>query len=248
MYSIAISVAAGILTTIVFGWIFGRPNISVAAGIVPGLIVMIGTWIYLGRKFSKKLEAVMVRFQAEVQPKGMTKPDPGRIERAIKILEEGYRFQRWNLFVKTQLDGHIGMVRYVNKEFDEAEPYLVSAMNRHWVAKSMLGALYFRRKQYDKMNAAFDTALKWAKKESFLWNLYAWCRWKAGDRDGAIDILSRGLEVLPTDTRLEANKVALQNNKKMKMRGWAEMWYQYHLDAPPQPKMQIDRRQMYRGR
>jgi len=248
MYSVLISVGAGILVTLLFGSLFGGPGISIGVGIVPGLVVTIGAWIYIGRKVSKRLEATMMRFQEAVQPRGMTKPDKGRVETAIKILEDGYKYGKWNLFVKSQLDGHIGMAHYVNKRFDEAEPFLESSMGRHWVAKSMLGVLYFKKKKYDEMKKVFDKTLKWTKKESFLWNLYAYCLWKAGDRDGAIDVLSRGLEVLSGDARLETNKLALQNKKKMKMRGWNEMWYQYHLDTPPQPKMQIDRRGMFRGR
>lgn len=248
MYSILISVGSGVVVTILFGYLFGRPNISVGAGIVPGIIVMIGVWITVGRKIGKKLEALMLRFQDEVQPKGMQKPDPQRIERAIEILKSGYQYRKWNLLVGPQLDGQIGMAYYVDKKFDKAEPYLQTAMGRHWIAKSMLAVLHFKRKQYDEMKAIFDKTVKKAKKEGFLWNLYAYCLWKAGDRDGAIDVLSRGLEVLSDDQRLEGNRLALQRKKKMKMRGWNEMWYQFHLDKPPQPKMQIDRKQMYRGR
>ena len=137
-------------------------------------------------------------------------------------------------------------IHYLHRE--TGSTYLENAMGRHWIAKAMLAVLHFKRKQYGEMKTIFEKTVKRAKKESFVWNLYAWCLWKTNDRDGAIDVLSRGLEYVKEDQRLEGNRLALQNKKKMKMRGWSEMWYQFHLDKPPQPKMQIDRRQMYRGR
>jgi hypothetical protein len=90
--------------------------------------------------------------------------------------------------------------------------------------------------------------VKYNRKESLLWNLYAWCLWKRGDGEEAMRVLNRGREVLKNDEKIESNLEALRNKKKMKMRGWKEMWYQFHLEAPPQPKMQIDRRSMFRGR
>ncbi|MCA9563468.1 MAG: tetratricopeptide repeat protein [Myxococcales bacterium] len=248
MYSLLISLTASVLTTIGVGWLFGRPSISFWAGFFPGLVVLVGVWIYLARRTGKRLEALMMRFQAELQPKGMAKPDKDRVERGIAILKTGYELKNWNFLVKSQLDGHIGMAYYVDRKFEEAEPHLEGAMGRHWIAKAMLAVLYFKRREYDKMKQTFEKALRWTKKEAFLWCLYAWCVWKNDDRDGAIDILSRGLDVLENDERLESNRAALQRNKKMKMRGWNEMWYQFHLDKPPQPKMQVDRRAVYRGR
>jgi hypothetical protein len=61
-------------------------------------------------------------------------------------------------------------------------------------------------------------------------------------------VLSKATEIIKNDARIEGNKLALQKNKPMKIRGYKEMWYQFHLDAPPPPKMQVDRRAMYRGR
>lgn len=248
MYNILISLGAGTLVTILFGWLLGMPRVVVGYGIIPGIIVLIAVLIWLTRRTGKALQAVMDRVQAELTPRPGLKPDPSRFDRAVGILEEGYVYKRWQVFVGSTIDAQIGMLLYLQKKFDEAEPYLERAVWRNWVSKAMLAVTHFRRKNYDKMQEIFEKTTKVAKKESLLWNLYAWCVWKKGDRDAAIDILSRGGEILSDDERLATNKSALQKGKKMKMRGWNEMWYQFHLDTPPQPKPQVDRRSIYRGR
>ena len=111
----------------------------------------------------------------------------------------------------------------------------------------MLACLHFKKKRTEEMKQTFEETAKYAKKEPLFWSLYAWCIWKNGDRDEAQAVLNRGLEAIPDNERLKSNLNALRNGKKMKMRGWREQWYQFHLEAPPQPKMRMDRRGL-RGR
>jgi hypothetical protein len=248
MYNLLLALGAGTLVTIFFGWLLGMPRVVVGYGIIPGIIAMIAVLIVLSRKTGKKLQTIMDRVQAELQPRQGVKPEPARFDRAVNILREGYKYKRWQIFVGSTIDAQIGMLLYLQKKFDEAEPHLENAVWRNWVAKAMLAVNQYRRKNYGKMKAIFEKTAKVAKKESLLWNLYAWCLWKSGDTVGAIDALSRGGEHLKDDERLNTNKAALQKGKRMKMRGWNEMWYQFHLEAPPQPKPQVDRRSIYRGR
>jgi tetratricopeptide (TPR) repeat protein len=251
MYNLLISIASGTLVTLLVGYLVASPRISIGGGIIPGLIVTIGVFIYISRKVGKKLEALMGRVQEVMTPRGggmAAKPERARFTRAREVLKEGYAYQRWQILVRAQIDGQIGVLHYLNKEFDDAAPYLENAMGRNWVAKAMLGVISFKKKNYDKMKEVFEKAVKSNKKESLLWNVYAFCVWKSGDRKEAIDVLRRGGEIIENDERISSNKLALSNKKKMKMRGWKEMWYQFHLDTPPQPKMQIDRKQMRRGR
>ena len=54
------------------------------------------------------------------------------------------------------------------------------------------------------------------------------------DRDKAIAVLARGKEALGgKDETLNENLLALQNNKKMKMKKYGEAWYQFHLEQHP---------------
>jgi len=106
----------------------------------------------------------------------------------------------------------------------------------------MLATLYYKRKKLDDMKSVFEEAVDSNKKQALLWNIYAYCLWKQNLRDDAIKVLSRAREHVPNDEKTERNLKALQTDRKMKMRGWNMQWYQFHLDKPPQPKLQIQGR------
>jgi hypothetical protein len=46
-------------------------------------------------------------------------------------------------------------------------------------------------------------------------------------------VLARAVETNPTDEKLKSNMVALQNEKKLKMKAYSPEWYQFHLEKPP---------------
>jgi tetratricopeptide (TPR) repeat protein len=244
MFNLLISIGVATLITLAVGIPLGQ----LLYGIIPGVIVAIALFMFLGRVVSRKIEAIGQAFFDELQVKNQARPDPARVERAVEILKTGYRYRHWHFMVGSMLDGQIGMAYYANKQFEKSEPYLIKSAWRHWVAKSMLGVTHYKKRRYEPMKEVFEKALKWNRKESFLWNLYAYCLTRSGDRNGAVDVLSRGLEVLPGDARIENNRSLVQKNKKMKMRSWDQLWYQFHLDTPPMPKMQMDRRGLYKGR
>ena len=247
MINLAIALAAGVaswlLTTLVTD--------SLWAGLLPFLVLFPGLFIFLGRKTNRRIEAVVEEAQKQmmqVQNARTPSQREGMLEKAIDILKKGYAYQHHQFLVGAQLNAQIGQLYYLQKKFDEARPYLEKSYRRNGVAVAMLACLHYMKKRYDEMEKVFARALKDNPKESLLWNLYAWCQWKRGQSDTAMKVLNRGLEKLKDDERIKGNLEALQNNKKMKMRGWKEMWYQFHLEAPPQPKPQIDRRAMFRGR
>ncbi|MDH4100832.1 MAG: hypothetical protein OEV28_09705 [Nitrospirota bacterium] len=152
------------------------------------------------------------------------------VEKAISIMKQGYAYNKWQFFVEAQLNGQIGTIYYIAKDFANAYPYLEKSFSKHWIAQAMLAILHMKRKEVDKMKAIFEKTVKGSAKESLLWNVYAWCLLKQGDREGAINVLSRGAEKCPGDERLKTNLLNLQNKKEMKMKPYGEMWYQFHLE------------------
>ena len=157
-----------------------------------------------------------------------------QVDRVISILKEGYAISRWQFLIEAQINSQIGVILYSVRDFDDAEGYLRNSFFKNWLAQAMLATIYFRRRKYDTMQETFENAVKANEKESLLWAVYAWCLWKNNDRDGAIKVLNRATEVV-TDPRIEANLLALQNNKKMKMDKW-DSWYQFQLERPPAGK------------
>lgn len=247
MINLAIALAAGILSWILTVLVLD----SVWAGILPFLAVTIGLYIWLARKANKVLEVIVLEAQkqmAQAQTARTQKQRDDAIDRSIETLKKGFALKNRQFLVASQLNAQIGQLLYVQKRFEKARPFLEKAYIRAWMAIAMLGCLHFKKKRYDEMKEAFEKATKYNKKEAMLWSLYAWCLWKANETEAAISVLNRGAVILPSDERIESNLTALKNNKKMKMRGWKEMWYQFHLEAPPQPKMKVDKRGLYRGR
>ncbi len=230
MYNIVASLIVGAVATIAFSFLFGGGDFELAYGIVPGIIAQIAVFIYLARKSIAEVERVMKEGQALVEKK--------KVDQGIEIMQSAYPAARKQIFLESQIDGQIGLILYASKRFDESEPYLKRSFKKNWMPRAMLGVLYYKRKKYDEMKEVFEEAVMANKKQALLWNLYAYCMWKQGNRDAAIDILVRAKEHLDKDEKTDKNLKALQNNKKMKMRGWNMLWYQFHLDRPPAQRMQ----------
>jgi tetratricopeptide (TPR) repeat protein len=234
MYNIIVSLIAATVATVTFGFLFGGGEFVFLYGIFPGLIVGVGTFFYLARRTIKQVEAIMKKAQPELEKRN--------VERAVDIMKEAYSLANWQLFLKSQIDGQIGTVLYAARKYDDAAPFLKNSFSRNWVPQAMLAVLYYKKKKFDQMEETFESAVAHNKKQALLWNLYAYCQWKRNKRDQAIDILNRAVEHVENDEKTRKNLKALQNNRKMKMRGWNMQWYQFHLDKPPQQRIQIQGR------
>ncbi len=201
-----------------FGWV---------AAIFPAMVAMIVAYILLARRTSKQLE----HLGPEVN-KALTAKRP---EQAVKILEEAKYRTRHQFLMGSILDAQIGMIHYAHRQDAEAaRPYLENAHSKNWQALAMLGAHHFKKKDYEEMEQAFEKACKKNKKSGMVWATYAWCEWKRGQKEKAMSIISRGLKHLPEDEKLKSNLLALQNDKKMKMRGYEPEWWALHLEKVPQ--------------
>ena len=247
MINLAIAIGVAILSLLAFGFGLGGGEFNALYGLLPSIIGLITTYLLLVRRTLKQIEVIMGRAQAEMAKAQEAAMRSGRrpsekqlkdqLRKAINIIKQGYQLKNWQFLIESQINGQVGSLLYAIKEFEEAEPYLRNSFLRNWMAQAMLAVTYFRKKKYDKMAETFDRAVKGNKKEALLWAIYAWCLWKNKDRQGAIDVLIRAKKHV-TDDKIESNLLALQNNKKMKMDGWKESWYQFHLAKPPVQKMQ----------
>lgn len=234
MYNLLVSLAAGISATLLVGFIAGGGDLKILWGIVPGVMVFVGVFMYLARRVMQKVEAIVQSAQPELQNR--------KVERAVEIMKTAYPLAKWQFFLKSQIDGQIGSILFAAQKFDDAEAFLARSFSRNWVPQGMLATLYYKRKKFDEMKEIFEGAVKSNKKQALLWNVYAYCMWKQNKRDEAIEVLNRAIEHVPNDEKTQRNLKALQNNRKMKMRGWNMQWYQFHLDKPPQQKMMIQGR------
>lgn len=194
-------------------------------GIVGALTVFFALNYILSKRIMKKLEALMAQVTRDLQAQ--------KFDKAIKRLQSGFQLGNWQFFVKPQLMSQIGSIYYLKQEFDPAMEYLRDGFSKHWVGMGMLAVLYMKKGDKTRMAETFEKAVKSTPKEGLLWSLYAYCTLKEGDRDKALEILSRGLKKLPGDEKLKANQTAVANKQKMKMRSYGEMWTQFYLEKTP---------------
>jgi tetratricopeptide (TPR) repeat protein len=223
MYNLFIAIAAALATFLLF-FLTGIVT-SWWAALLPAVAALAVSYFLLARRTAKQIEALMARVQKEFLAR--------RFDKAKEMLATGFEHGKWQFMVAPQIHSQLGALLYVQEEYDEALPHLEKSFVRHWVPRAMLACHHYRKKDYAKMESEFEKAVGYNKKEGLLYGVYAWCLEKAGEHDKAIRVLARGAEAAPSDERLKSNLVALQNNKKMKMKQYAEQWYQFRLELPP---------------
>lgn len=204
-----------------------------------GLLAGGGLFIWLGRKIQEQLEKIFARAGEMLKKQ--------HFDAAIEVMKEGYKLGPRQFLVKGSIDGQIGVVQYLRKKNEEAEPLLQSASMQHYVAKAMLGILQWKRGEKKKAKQTFELALKSGKKESLLYGVFAYVLNEMKERDAAIAVLNRGLKICKGDERLLSNRSLLQNGKAMKMKVYGEQWYQFMLERPilrqePPPFARVSKR------
>ncbi|MCG3172373.1 MAG: hypothetical protein GMKNLPBB_00523 [Myxococcota bacterium] len=221
MYNLLIALGSGAAAALLSRFILS----GWWAATLPGLLVFAGVYFVLARRTFKQAQAAMESANGAIMAQNL--------DRAMSILQAALALERWQFMVAPNVHGNIGMLLYLQKKDDEAAPHLRKALGMHWVAKGMLAALLWRQKKTGEAIQAFEDAVKSTSREPVLWNAYAWCLWKNNDLDAAIKVLVRAIQAVPSDERTKNNLDALRNGGKMKMKNFAELWYQFRLENPP---------------
>ena len=157
-----------------------------------------------------------------------------KLDKAVQTLQGGFVLAPWQFLVASQLHAQIGMLLYIQKDVDAALPHLEKAFSRHWIARGMLGAARYRKRDVAGATKVLEDAVKVNKKEGVLWSLYAWILEKEGRHEEAIRVLGRGAAANPSDEKLKAGLQNLQNGKKLKLgKTYQEQWFQFRLEDPP---------------
>ncbi len=230
MINLVLSLAAGI----VIAAAVRLSGFSLIAGIIPGTLVFLGSYVALAYRTGKLLQSVMALVQSELSS---MPPNPKeqkvRAEKIIKMLEAALPLGKWQFMVEGEIHGQIGMIKYLFKDHDGALASFLKTHGRNFYARAFQAAIYFQRKEFAAMEKSFEEAVVAGKKEGIVWAAYAWCLAQNKDADKAIKVLARGVEANPSDEKLKAALTAMQNDKKLKMKAWEPMWWQFGLEAPP---------------
>lgn len=239
---INLAISLGLLILVAGGMMFG--GVHWALSLPLGLGTGLAAFIFLGRKVQEALEALLTQMQKEVQA--------GKIDRAIETLKRGFSFKHRHIFVASQLNSQIGMLYYLKKDHDTAFAYLKKGFMKHYVGACMLAIIYYKRKDIAMMKKTMENTIQANKKEAMCRGLYAYLLYQLKEREEAIEVLQKGLKKLPDDQRLSSNLTQLQNNKKMKMKVFGDIWVQFMLERPPRimqappQHMRMKRKAMFR--
>ena len=222
MYNILISAASAVALLLIM--IFAL-KLSWWGSLIVGLIVFAIIFVLLSRVIMKKVMASIETAGKDLQAQ------PPRFEKAIRELKDALQYSKWQLYVEGQVNSQIGMIYYMKRDFSNAFPYLEKSFFKNWAAMGMLAITYMKRQKKDKMIKTFEKAVQWNSKEPLLWSLYAYCLNESGDTVRAKEILTKGLKKLPGNEKMKDGLDCLEKGKKMNMRAYGDLWFQFHLES-----------------
>jgi len=220
MYNLLISAGTLVVSFLLLKFAAG---LSWWLSLVVSLLLFMGVFYLISRLVMKKVMAIMETATRDLQAQ--------RVEKGIRELQSALPYGKWQIYVTSQVNSQIGMVYYMKRDFAAAFPYLEKSFFKNWVAMGMLGISYMKRSKKNKMKETFEKALQGSPKEPLLWNLYAYCLCEINEPGKAKEILEKGLKKIPGDEKTRQNLDLLQEGKKMKMKGFGEMWLQFHLES-----------------
>jgi tetratricopeptide (TPR) repeat protein len=222
MYNVYISAAVTAVVELILFFAF---NMNWWVLSMLGLITMALVFVLLSRVTMKKVMTALETAGKDLQAQ------PPRFEKAVRELKDALQYGKWQLFVDGQLNSQIGMIYYMKRDFSNAFPHLEKSFFKNWAALGMLAVSYMKRQKKDKMISTFEKAVQWNGKESLLWSLYAYCLNESGDTSKAKEVLAKGLKKLAGDEKLKDNLENLEKGKKMNMRAYGDLWFQFHLES-----------------
>ncbi|MEE2960974.1 MAG: hypothetical protein VYA34_09540 [Myxococcota bacterium] len=207
--------------------------LSLSESVVPGVLGVMITYFILARGTFKKAESTFTDSMQYLQKA------PPRFDLAIQQMEAARPLGRDQFGIDSQIDSQIGVLYFLQKQYNQAVPYLERSLGfGHWMGGAMLGVIHYKKKNHDEMKKTFEVLTKKAKKQSLVWNLYAYLLCQIGEQDKAQALLVRALKPTKDDPKVKESLTSLQNGKKIKMKAYKEQWYQFHLENPPKQYQQ----------
>ena len=226
MYSLLISLGIALVVGLILG-IF----VNVGLGIFLGIFAFFAAFIFFQRTFSKKLQAVFLAANMEIQKQ--------HFDRAIEILKEGYRYNKYAFLVQAQIDTQIGIIIYSQKKFGEAFKYLKNSNPRIMMGYLMYIIGCIKNKNTENIDKNIDLLIRFNKKDPFVYSAVAYLyEEELGNRDKALETLTKAAKIMPDNPKIKEHLLAFQNNKEFKMEKYGEQWYQLMLDRKGLARLQ----------
>ena len=235
-----INLLLGLVAGVVIAVAITLSGFPLVAGIIPGTLVFIGAYIGLAFRTGKKLQAVVKDVQAELSSIGGNQKEAKvKADKSIKMLEAALPLARWQFLIEGEVQSQIGMIKFLFKDHDGAMAAFAKSSSRNYLTRAFAASVHYQRQKFDLMEKAFEDAVKSGKKDGMVWAAYAWCLQQQKKDDEALKVLARAVEANPSDEKLKSGLTALQNGKKLKMKAWEPMWWQFGLEGPPMQQPQF---------
>src|SRR5438105_332595 len=166
MRNLAIAIGIGFAT---FALLYFTGLLSGPESTVPAVLAIGVAYFVLARRTFKVVEAIFNNAAQSLQSM------PPRFELAVSQLESAYPYAKIQFGVRTQVDSQIGVLLFLQQEFNKALPYLARSLGwGHWIGGAMLAVIHYKKKQYAEMKQTLDVVTKRGKKQSLAWCLRAY--------------------------------------------------------------------------
>ena len=226
MYSLLISLGIALAVGLIIGFL-----VNAGLGIFLGLFAFFAAFIFFQRFFSKKLQAIFMAANFEIQKQ--------HFDKAIEVLKEGYRYNKYAFLVQAQIDTQIGIIIYSQKKFGEAYKYLKNSNPRIMMGYLMYIIGCIKNKNTENIDKNIDLLIRFNKKDPFVYSAVAYLYEEELDnRDKALETLTKAAKVMPDNPKIKEHLLAFQNNKEFKMDKYGEQWYQLMLDRKGLTRLQ----------
>lgn len=188
------------------------------------IAAFIPTVMLLSRKIGEKVRPFFDAAQQQAKA--------GNLPAAIESLEKAKAYKNWQLLLERQVNSEIGLLHYAQGKEKEAVDFLRRGYPKVSTGHLVLGAALYRDGGLEPAREALEQGIRFNKKSPVLYNVLAWLLSKEGKRDEAIAVLSRGLKADSADEGTIENLQRLQNDKKMTMKSFGDLWYMLKFETP----------------
>jgi tetratricopeptide (TPR) repeat protein len=197
------------------------------AGFLPAILVVLIVYFVLARRTSNRLQTIMEQAGRLLQAQKMAE--------ARKLLDAARPLGRWQFLVEGQIEAQLGALAYLERDWRTARGHLDKAWSRNWMAQGMLAAMDLREKKAEEGVERLEKASGFARKEALFWGLYAYILAESRQQDKALEVVARGLKVMPENEGLKGLQGAISNKRrKLKMGSFfGNQWYTFFPEQFP---------------
>ncbi|MCO5165182.1 MAG: hypothetical protein M9894_02285 [Planctomycetes bacterium] len=189
-----------------------------------GLIAFVVPVFVLSRKIAEKVRPFFEAAQRQAQT--------GNVAQAIQSLDGALAWRRWQLFLEQQVNTEVGLLLYAQGDEKKAIERLRRGYPKVSTGHLVLGAMLYRGGSLEEARAALEHGIRYNKKSPILYNVLAWLLAKEGQRQAAMDVLARALKADPADEPTADNLGRLQNDKRMNMKPFGDLWFMLKFETP----------------